>query len=150
MRWATLRPQGTHPGRRSGGAAPGHRLFGGQPDAHVDYNHIPSVVFSEPPMGTVGLTEEEARERHGDQVRVYRSCFTPMQLSLAGRKEQSVMKLICMGKEERVVGVHALGQGVDEMLQGFATAVKLGARKRDLDATVAIHPTSAEELVLMH
>lgn len=125
------------------------RLFGGDADAQLDYENIPSVVFSEPPLATVGLSEAEARERHGDQVRIYRSCFTPMQLSLAGRHEQSVMKLVCMGEDEHVVGIHALGPGADEMLQGFAVALKLGLRKRDLDATVAIHPTSAEELVLM-
>lgn len=125
------------------------RLFGGVPDAKLDYDNIPSVVFAEPPMATVGLTEVEAREQHGDQVRVYRSAFTPMQASLAGAHGQSVMKLVCMGPDERVMGVHALGPGADEMLQGFAVALKLGARKRDLDATVAIHPTSAEELVLM-
>lgn len=126
------------------------RLFGGEKDAHLDYENIPSVVFAEPPMATVGLSEVEARERHGDRVRVYRSLFTPMQWSLAGRSAQSVMKLVCMGEEERVVGVHALGPGADEMLQGFAVAVKMGARKCDLDRTVAIHPTSVEELVLMH
>jgi glutathione reductase (NADPH) len=125
------------------------RLFGGDTHARLDYDNIPSVVFAEPPLATVGLSEAEARERHGDQVRVYRSCFTPMQLSLAGRHEQSVMKIVCMGEDEHVVGIHALGPGVDEMLQGFAVALKLGLRKRDLDATVAIHPTSAEELVLM-
>ncbi|HET6432099.1 glutathione-disulfide reductase [Dyella sp.] len=125
------------------------RLFHGDAEARLDYANIPSVVFSEPPLATVGMTEAEARERHGDQVRVYRSCFTPMQLSLAGRQEQSLMKLVCMGADEQVVGIHAFGPGADEMLQGFAVALKLGVRKRDLDATVAIHPTSAEELVLM-
>ena len=125
------------------------RLFGGQPQARLDYENIPSVLFSEPPLATVGLDEVQARERHGDAVRCYRSRFTPMQLALAGRREPSLMKVICMGEDERVVGIHALGPGADEMLQGFAAAMKLGLRKRDLDATVAIHPTSAEELVLM-
>lgn len=125
------------------------RLFGDDPQARLDYENIPSVVFAEPPMGTVGLTEAEAREAHGDRVKVYRSRFTPMQLALVGRRESSIMKLVCMGADERVVGVHVLGAGADEMLQGFAVALKMGARKRDLDATVAIHPTSAEELVLM-
>ncbi len=97
----------------------------------------------------VGLTESQARERHGDAVTVYRSRFTPMQWALADAPGQSMMKLICTGSDERVVGIHALGPGVDEMLQGFAVALKLGMRKRDLDATVAIHPSSAEELVLM-
>jgi glutathione reductase (NADPH) len=125
------------------------RLFGGQPDAQLDYENIPSVVFAEPPLGMVGLTEEQARSQYGDAVRVHCSRFTPMQWALGGRRDQSLMKLICVGVEERVVGIHALGPGVDEMLQGFAVALRLGLRKRDLDATVAIHPTSAEELVLM-
>jgi glutathione reductase (NADPH) len=125
------------------------RLFGGQPDAQMDYENIPTVVFAEPPLGMVGMTEDEARREHGEAVSVFRSRFTPMQWALAGRREQSVMKLVCIGPQQRVVGIHALGPGVDEMLQGFAVALKLGLHKRDLDATVAIHPTSAEELVLM-
>jgi glutathione reductase (NADPH) len=125
------------------------RLFGGQADAQLDYGNIPSVVFSKPPLGMIGLTEEAARELHGDAVIVYRSRFTPMQWALAGGQGQSLMKLVCVGSDERVLGIHALGPGADEMLQGFAVALKLGLRKRDLDATVAIHPTSAEELVLM-
>jgi glutathione reductase (NADPH) len=125
------------------------RLFGGQEQARLDYDDIPSVVFSKPPLGMVGLTEDKARELHGSAVTVHRSRFTPMQMALAGHPGPSVMKLVCAGSEERVVGIHALGPGVDEMLQGFAVALKLGVRKRDLDATVAIHPTSAEELVLM-
>jgi glutathione reductase (NADPH) len=125
------------------------RLFGGQPEAKLDYDNIPSVVFSKPPLGMVGLTEKQARDHYGDAVTVYRSRFTPMQWALAGKQGQSLMKLVCTGSDERVVGIHAMGPGVDEMLQGFAVALKLGVRKRDLDATVAIHPTSAEELVLM-
>lgn len=126
------------------------RLFGGKPDARMDYDNIPSVVFAEPPLGMVGMTEDEARREHGEAVTVFRSRFTPMQWALAGRHEQSVMKLVCVGPQHRVLGIHALGPGVDEMLQGFAVALKLGLHKRDLDATVAIHPTSAEELVLMN
>ena len=125
------------------------RLFGGQPEAQLDYRNIPSVVFAEPPLGMVGLTEPQARQLYGDQVSVHRSRFTPMQWALAGRHEQSVMKLVCVGADERVVGIHALGPGVDEMLPGFAVALQLGLRKRELDATVAIHPTAAEEWVLM-
>lgn len=125
------------------------RLFGGQADARLDRDDIPTVLFSKPPLGVVGLAEEEARERHGDAVRVYRSRFTPMQWALAGQPGESLMKLVCVGSDERVVGIHALGPGADEMLQGFAVALKLGLRKRDLDATMAIHPSSAEELVLM-
>jgi glutathione reductase (NADPH) len=125
------------------------RLFGGMPSSRLDYDNIPSVVFAKPALGLVGLTEAQARELHGHDVTVYRSRFTPLQLAMANHHEQSLMKLVCVGDEERVVGIHALGPGVEEMLQGFAVAVKLGARKRDLDATVAIHPSSAEELVLM-
>jgi glutathione reductase (NADPH) len=125
------------------------RLFGGEPQAQLDYENIPSVVFSKPPLGMVGLTEEAAREQYGEAVVVHCSRFTPMQWALTGWHGQSLMKLVCVGSDERVVGIHALGPGVDEMLQGFAVALKLGLHKRDLDATVAIHPSSAEELVLM-
>lgn len=125
------------------------RLFGGQPDAFLDYENIPSVVFSHPPLAGVGLTEEGARELHGDAVRCYSAQFTPMQLALLAHPQKSLMKLVCAGADERVVGVHILGPGADEMLQGFAAAVRMGACKADLDATVAIHPTSSEELVLM-
>ncbi|MDR3448128.1 MULTISPECIES: glutathione-disulfide reductase [unclassified Dyella] len=125
------------------------RLFGGQPDSRLDYDNIPSVVFAEPPLAMVGLTESEAREQHGEQVRVYRARFTPLQWAVSGRHYKSLMKIVCAGEDERVVGMHVLGSGADEMLQGFAVAMKMGLRKRDLDATVAIHPSSAEELVLM-
>jgi len=125
------------------------RLFGGQPDSRLDYDNIPSVVFAEPPLAKVGLTEAQARQCHGDSVRVYRANFTPLQWAVGGRRYPSLMKIVCEGDDERVVGIHVLGSGADEMLQGFAVAMKMGLRKRDLDATVAIHPSSAEELVLM-
>jgi glutathione reductase (NADPH) len=125
------------------------RLFGGQPDSRLDYENIPSVVFAEPPLAMVGLTEARARELHGDQLRVHQSRFTPMQWALTGHRTQTVMKILSAGDEERVVGIHVLGPGADEILQGFAVAMKMGLRKRDLDNTVAIHPSSAEELVLM-
>jgi glutathione reductase (NADPH) len=125
------------------------RLFGGQPEAKLDYADIATVVFTHPPIGKIGLTEAEARLRHGDGVRVYRAGFRPMLHALADSPQRSLFKLICVGEEERVVGIHLLGEAVDEMLQGFAVAMKRGLRKRDLDDTVAIHPTSAEELVLM-
>lgn len=125
------------------------RLFVGDADARLDYDNIPSVVFSHPPMASVGLSEAEARELHGDQVQCFSSNFTPMQLSLSRHPQKSLFKMVCAGPEQRVVGVHIFGPGADEMLQGFAVAVKMGARKADFDATVAIHPTSAEELVLM-
>jgi len=141
---AELTPVAVAAGRRLA-----DRLFGGQRDSRLDYENIPSVVFAEPPLATVGLTEAQARELHGDRVRVYRSRFTPLQWAVAGQQQQSLMKILCVGDEERVVGIHVLGAGADEMLQGFAVAMKMGLRKRDLDATVAIHPSSAEELVLM-
>jgi glutathione reductase (NADPH) len=125
------------------------RLFGGRPDARLDYSDIATVVFSHPPLATVGLSEEAARERHGAAVKVYCSAFRPMLAALAQREQKTLMKLVCVGADERIVGIHLVGTAVDEIIQGFAVAVKMGARKADLDATVAIHPTSSEELVLM-
>ena len=125
------------------------RLFGGRPDAKMDYDNVPTVVFSHPPLGMVGLSEEEAREQHGEDVRVYCSNFRPMLQALADGTQRSLFKLVCVGAEERVVGVHLLGDAADEILQGFAVAVKMGATKAQVDATVAIHPTSSEEIVLM-
>jgi glutathione reductase (NADPH) len=125
------------------------RLFGGQPERHLDYTLIPTVVFSHPPIGAVGLTEAEARVRHGAGVRVYRTAFEPMYDALTGRKRRAEIKLVCAGPEERIVGLHIIGQGADEMLQGFAVALKMGACKRDFDDTVAIHPTVSEELVTL-
>jgi glutathione reductase (NADPH) len=126
------------------------RLFGGQPDRHLEYTNIPTVVFGHPPLGTVGLTEDEARAEFGDEaVTVFRSGFVPMYHALTTRKPRTEMKLVTVGPEKRVVGVHVIGPGADEMLQGFAVAVRMGATKRDFDDTVAIHPTSAEELVTM-
>jgi len=124
------------------------RLFGGNPQAKMDYANVASVVFSHPALGAVGLSEEEAREQHGD-VRVYRSNFRPMLEALSDGTQRSLFKLVCVGEEERVVGVQLLGEAADEILQGFALAVKMGATKAQFDDTVAIHPTSAEEIVLM-
>ena len=125
------------------------RLFDGQVDRKLDYENIATVVFSHPPIGTVGLSEEQARAEHGDAVKVYSSQFTPMYHALTEHKTQTALKLVCVGAQEKVVGVHIIGLGADEMLQGFAVAVKMGALKSDLDDTVAIHPSSAEELVTM-
>ncbi len=126
------------------------RLFGGDTDAHLDYENIASVVFSHPPIGTVGLTEDEARERYGDDaVKIYQGRFTNLYYGVTTRKSPSVVKLVTTGAEERVVGCHVVGEGADEMIQGFAVAVKMGARKADFDNTVAIHPTAAEELVTL-
>jgi len=126
------------------------RLFGGKKDAKLDYDNIPTVVFSHPPMGTVGLTEEEAKKKHGEEnIKIYKAGFTPMYHAVTTRKSKTAIKLVCVGKEEKVVGCHLMGIGADEMLQGFAVAVKMGATKADLDNTVAIHPTSAEEVVTL-
>jgi len=100
-------------------------------------------------MGTVGMTEAEARAEHGDAVKVYLSRFTPMYYALGKQKQTSVMKLITAGDDERIVGCHVIGDGADEMMQGFAVAIRMGATKKDFDDTVAIHPTSAEEFVTM-
>jgi glutathione reductase (NADPH) len=125
------------------------RLYGGMEGRHLDYRLVPTVMFSHPPMGTVGLTEDEARAEYGDDIKVYSSGFTAMYYALGDRKQRSVMKLITAGAEERVVGCHVIGDGADEMMQGFAVAMRMGATKQDFDDTVAIHPTSAEELVTM-
>uniref|UniRef100_A0A3B4FJ29 Glutathione reductase, mitochondrial n=1 Tax=Pundamilia nyererei TaxID=303518 RepID=A0A3B4FJ29_9CICH len=127
-----------------------HRLFEGKKDSKLDYTCIPTVVFSHPPIGTVGLTEEEAIKTRGkENVKIYKTSFTPMYHAITSRKSQCIMKLVCVGKEEKVVGLHMQGLGCDEMLQGFAVAIKMGATKADFDKTVAIHPTSSEEFVTM-
>ena len=126
------------------------RIWGGMVDRHLDYSNIPTVVFSHPPIGTVGLSEAEAVERYGaERVKVFTSGFVPMYHAMTPRKPRAEMKLVTVDPEQRVVGCHVIGAGADEMLQGFAVAVKMGATKRDFDDTVAIHPTSAEEFVTM-
>ncbi len=125
------------------------RLYGGMTDRRLEYRSIPSVVFSHPPIGTVGLTEAEARKEYGNDVKIYTSRFTPMMYALGGDKVPSAMKLVTVGSDEKVVGCHVIGDGADELMQGFAVAVRMGATKKDFDDTVAIHPTSAEELVTM-
>jgi glutathione reductase (NADPH) len=125
------------------------RLYGGMTDRHLEYKFIPTVIFAHPPIGTVGMTEHEARAEFGDDLKVYESRFTPMIYALGDHKEPTAMKLITVGPEEKIVGCHVIGEGADEMMQGFAVAVRMGATKRDFDDTVAIHPTSAEEFVTM-
>ena len=125
------------------------RLFGGQADRRLSYDCIPSVIFTHPPIGTVGATEAQARSDHGDAVKVYAMRFNSMYYAFSEQPRATAMKLVTLGDEERVVGCHVIGEGADEMMQGFAVAVRMGARKCDLDDTVAIHPTSAEELVTM-
>lgn len=126
------------------------RLFNNMEDSHLEYSMIPSVVFSHPPIGTVGLTEEEAKEEYGhEHVKVYTSGFNSMHSQLAGDRQRAYMKLVVVGKEEKIVGLHGVGEGMDEMTQGFGVALKMGATKADFDNTVAIHPTAAEEFVTM-
>ena len=141
---AALTPVAIAAGRRLS-----DRLFGGKPDRRLDYHMIPTVVFTHPPIGTVGLSESEARALYPDAVKVYTAEFTPLYQALTSRKARTDMKLVCAGPEQKVVGCHVMGAGADEMLQGFAVAIRMGATKRDFDDTVAIHPTSAEELVTM-
>jgi glutathione reductase (NADPH) len=141
---AALTPVAIAAGRRLS-----DRLFGGKTDRHLDYRMIPTVVFTHPPIGTVGASEAEARAQYGDSVKVYVADFTPMYHALTTRKSHTDMKLVCVGPEQRIVGCHIIGAGADEMLQGFAVAIRMGATKQDFDDTVAIHPTSAEELVTM-
>lgn len=125
------------------------RLFNNQPERRLVYETIATVVFSHPPIGTVGLSEEEAREQHGSAVKIYQTRFTPMYYAFTDHKTQTAMKLVCVGAQEKIVGCHVIGRDADEMIQGFAVAVRMGATKKDFDDTVAIHPTSAEELVTM-
>lgn len=124
------------------------RVYGGR-DGRLDRQNIPTVVFAHPPIGKVGLTEDEARARHGDDLHISRSGFRPMLYALAESPQRSLFKLVCVGPERRVVGIHLIGDAADEMLQGFAVALKRGITLDDLRDTVAIHPTSAEEVVLM-
>lgn len=126
------------------------RLFNGQDDAKMDYSLIPTVVFSHPPIGTMGLTQPEAEAQYGpDNVTVYNSSFGAMYTALTSNRQLTKMKLICAGPEQKVVGLHGIGHGMDEILQGFGVAIKMGATKADFDACVAIHPTSGEEFVTL-
>ncbi len=125
------------------------RLFDHQTERKMDYDLIPSVMFSHPPVGCIGLTESQAREKYAESVTVYTSSFNAMYSAFTENKRQCFMKMITVGVEQRVVGCHVLGMGADEMMQGFAVAMRMGATKRDFDDTIAIHPTSAEELVTL-
>lgn len=126
------------------------RLFNFKTDAHMDYDLIPTVVFSHPAIGTMGLTEKEALEKYGEShVKVYNSSFAAMYTAVTSHRQLTKMKLVCAGVDEKVVGLHGIGFGMDEILQGFGVAIKMGATKADFDACVAIHPTSAEEFVTM-
>lgn len=125
------------------------RLFNGQTESYLDYTLVPTVIFTHPPIATIGLSEEAAIAQYGEEIKVYRSRFTPMYFALNDYRQKCEMKLVCLGKEEKIIGLHAIGVGVDEMLQGFAVAIKMGATKADFDQTVAIHPTGSEEFVTM-
>ena len=122
-------------------------LFAGQ-DTEVDYAQIPTAVFSQPPLATVGLTEAQAREAYG-AVDIYRSRFTPMKHTMTGRDEKTLMKLVVARDSQKVVGAHMLGQDGPEIIQGIGIALKAGATKADFDRTIGIHPTAAEEFVTM-
>ncbi|WWC95542.1 glutathione-disulfide reductase [Kwoniella sp. B9012] len=131
-----------------------NRLFGPEKykNDKLSYDNIPSVVFSHPTIGSVGLSEPEAEEKFGkDNLKIYKTSFKAMSFAMLdeNHKQPTSYKLICTGPEEKVVGLHIIGEGSDEMLQGFGVAVKMGATKDDFDSCVAIHPTSAEELVTL-
>lgn len=126
------------------------RLFNGMTDVVMDYSLVPTVVFSHPAIGTMGLTEPEAIAEYGEEnVKVYNSSFAAMYTAVTEHRQMTKMKLICAGDNEKVVGIHGIGLGMDEILQGFGVAMKMGATKADFDACVAIHPTSAEEYVTL-
>jgi glutathione reductase (NADPH) len=115
----------------------------------MDHNDVPTAVFSNPPIGTVGLTEEQARQQYGEDTDVYVARFKPMKNTLSGREERTLMKLVVDGKSQRVLGCHMLGPDAPEIIQGLAIAVKCGASKKMFDQTVGIHPSAAEEFVTM-
>jgi glutathione reductase (NADPH) len=123
-------------------------VFGGK-SRIMSYENVPTAIFSNPEAGTVGLTEEEAREKYGDRIKIYRSKFRPMYYTLTEKEEKTMMKLIVETEGNKVVGAHMVGNHAAEIIQGVAIAVKMGATKADFDATVGIHPSSAEEFVTM-
>lgn len=126
------------------------RLFNEKEKEYLPYDNIPTVIFTHPPIGTIGMTEEEAYDRYPEEkVKIYQTSFTSMHSSITDNRQKTYMKLVCVGKREKVVGLHGIGKGMDEILQGFAVAVQMGATKRDFDRTIAIHPTAAEEFVTM-
>lgn len=142
---ALLTPVAIAAGRRLS-----HRVFNSESEARLDYDNIPSVVFSHPPVGTVGFSEEECIKKYGkENLKIYTSSFVSLYHGITKRKPRTFMKLVCLLPNEKILGLHMVGEGCDEILQGFAVAVKMGATKKDFDNTVAIHPTSAEELVTM-
>ncbi len=141
---APLTPVAIAAGRRLG-----DRLYGGKPERKMSYEGIATVMFTHPPIATVGMSEAAARKTHGDDIKVYQTSFVPMYHQLTRHKIKTTMKLIVTGENEKIVGCHVIGLGADEMMQGFAVAIRMGATKQDFDDTIAIHPVSAEELVTM-
>lgn len=147
---AALTPVAIAAGRRLG-----DRLYGNKPERKMSYDDIATVMFTHPPIGTIGMSEEEAREKFpgaegtADGVKVYQTDFVPMYHTMTRHKVKTHMKLIVQGENEKIIGCHIIGTGADEMLQGFAVAIRMGATKADFDDTIAIHPVSAEELVTM-
>lgn len=126
------------------------RLFNNRPKAKMDYRLVPTVVFSHPPIGVIGMTEPQALAEYGaDSVKIYTSSFTSMYTAVTQHRQPCRMKLVCQGELEKVVGLHGIGFGLDEMIQGFGVAMKMGATKADFDDITAIHPTGSEEFVTM-
>ena len=126
------------------------RLFNDKTNEHLSYDLIPTVIFTHPAIGTIGLSEIDAVEQYGkENIKCYKSTFTSMYSAVTQHRQKCVMKLVCLGEDEKVIGLHGIGYGVDEMIQGFAVAIKMGATKADFDDTVAIHPTGSEEFVTM-
>jgi glutathione reductase (NADPH) len=129
------------------GNAVAETMFGARP-MRIDYDNVPSTVFSQPNVGTVGLTEEVARKRFAS-IDVYKSSFKPLKHTLSGRDEKTFMKLVVDAATDRVLGCHMVGPDAGEIIQGLALALRLGAKKSDFDATIGIHPTAAEEFMTM-
>ncbi len=142
---AQLTPVAIAAGRRLA-----RRLFNGEAGLKANYKNIATVVFSHPAIGTIGLSEKEAIEAYGkDNIKTYNSTFTPLYAAISGFRVPTAVKLIVEGDNEKIVGCHVIGLNADEMMQGFAVAINMGATKKDFDDTVAIHPTSGEELVTL-
>ena len=122
----------------------------GKGEKYMDYNLIPTAVFSQPSVATVGLTERQAQNKYGHgRVNIFRSDFKALKQSLSNNEERTLMKLVVDSDTDRVLGIHMVGEYAAEILQGFAVALKAGARKADFDRTLGIHPSSAEEFVTM-
>ncbi len=142
---AALTPVAIAAGRRLA-----DRLFNNMAGRRLNYENIATVIFSHPPIGTVGLTEAQALAKFGaSEVKIYEARFTPMYHAFTLRKVKNALKLVVVGEQEKIVGLHVIGPGADEMTQGFSVAVKMGATKQDFDDTLAIHPTVSEEFVTM-